>query len=61
MMVHDKENTPSQDTIEFWRDIGKMKKTPEDYGYIALFIAIFRNKSSKDALIDLKGQADEES
>lgn len=42
--------------IEFWKDLSKSLITPEDFGYIALFVAIVKNKSCDNALREVKGR-----
>jgi hypothetical protein len=44
-----------QDTYELWQNIVKGDLTAKDWGYLALFVSIVKNKSPKQAIIDIKG------
>lgn len=44
------------DTVKEWSKISVLELTPEDYGYLALFLSIVKPVSCDKALIEIKGQ-----
>jgi hypothetical protein len=44
------------DTIKEWSKISTLNLTPEDYGYLALFLSIVKKMSCDKSLIAIKGQ-----